>query len=218
MKIVHDEIELTTAATDLGLAFVAIYGVLYLLIYVNGPSWKRDIWICFFSFMFIVSLMAAAYHGISLSPSARHFLWYGVLVLFGLLISTFVLAVAVDFIGEGFSKRFIPVIFGIYLAVLIGSMFLKDKFLGFAIYQMLISSVALVVYIAISVAEKKYLPGSWLMALGALISIVAMLIQINGTLSFEFIWKFNYNGIYHIVQTVGIACFIIGLHRYFSTR
>ncbi|AWF81478.1 hypothetical protein BTJ40_11965 [Microbulbifer sp. A4B17] len=218
MKFVHDEIELTTAATDLGLALIALCGVMYLLIRVNNTSWKRNIWICFFCLMFVVSLLAAIYHGISLPEYMLDYLWHGVLVLFGLLISSFVLAVAVDLSSEKFSKRIIPWVSVLYFAVFVVSLFLENKFLGFAIYQLSISAVAFVGYIVVTVARGRPLQGGWFMAFGALISIIAMAIQVGGTLSLDFIWRFNYNGIYHIVQMVGIVSFIFGLHRYFLNR
>ncbi|MCO1336684.1 hypothetical protein MO867_20365 [Microbulbifer sp. OS29] len=132
IELTQNEIHQTTAITDLGLVLVAAFGVFYLLNFVKIVCWKRYVWIHFFLLTFITSLTASIYHGLVLSPVIQTGIWYGVLLLFGLLISAFVLAVIADLMGEAVSRRAIPAVFSIYLVTLAISLFVSDKFLVFS--------------------------------------------------------------------------------------
>ncbi|WP_444957651.1 DUF6962 family protein [Microbulbifer sp. ZKSA002] len=218
MTLVHGEIDLLTAITNVGLALVAFIGALYLLVFVRRKQWKRSIWLIFFTIMFIASLVAAIYHGFEIPPYFRVCLWYGVLVLLGLLISSFVLAVSVDLVNEDFSKRAIlPVLF-IFLIVFVFSFSLKDKIFAFAVYQFLISAVAFIGYSILALRRQSSPRGSWFMALGSIVSIVAMAVQLDGSLSVSIIWDLDHNIIYHFVQAFGVVLFILGLRRFYSEK
>jgi hypothetical protein len=49
------------------------------------------------------------------------------------------------------------------------------------------------------------------MAGGVMISLVAGGLQARKSIVFTLIWKFDHNGIYHIVQAVGLLFLITGL-------
>ena len=49
------------------------------------------------------------------------------------------------------------------------------------------------------------------MAAGVLVSIIAAVIQTKKSISLKLIWQFDHNGIYHLVQTVGLILLLIGL-------
>jgi hypothetical protein len=49
------------------------------------------------------------------------------------------------------------------------------------------------------------------MASGVLLSIVAAGLQARKSILIKLIWKFDHNGIYHIVQTIGLVLLIAGL-------
>ncbi|WP_444941815.1 DUF6962 family protein [Microbulbifer sp. ZKSA004] len=218
MTLVHGEIDLLTAITNVGLALVAFIGALYLLVFVRRKQWKRSIWLIFFTIMFIASLVAAIYHGFEIPPYFRSCLWYGILFLLGLLISSFVLAVSVDLVSEGFSKRAIfPVLF-LFLILFVFSFSLKDKIFAFAVYQFLICAVAFIGYFILALRRQSSLCGSWFMALGSIVSIVAMAVQLDGSLSVSIIWDLDHNIIYHFVQALGVVLFILGLRRFYSER
>jgi hypothetical protein len=54
-------------------------------------------------------------------------------------------------------------------------------------------------------------PGAGFMAGGVLVSMVAGGLQTRKSIVFTLTWKFDHNGIYHIVQTVGLLFLIAGL-------
>ena len=55
------------------------------------------------------------------------------------------------------------------------------------------------------------LPGAVWMAAGILVSIVAAAIQATKSIRVNIVWQFDHNGIYHIVQIVGLVLLLAGL-------
>jgi len=53
--------------------------------------------------------------------------------------------------------------------------------------------------------------GAGFLASGVLLSIVAAGLQARKSIVFTLIWKFDHNGIYHIVQTIGLLLLVAGL-------
>ncbi len=51
----------------------------------------------------------------------------------------------------------------------------------------------------------------WLMATGIFFSIIAAGIQANKSIFLTFIWQFDHNGIYHMVQVAGLMLLLMGL-------
>ena len=49
------------------------------------------------------------------------------------------------------------------------------------------------------------------MATGIFVSIIAAGIQANKSVFLTFIWRFDHNGIYHLVQIVGLMLLLMGL-------
>jgi multisubunit Na+/H+ antiporter MnhC subunit len=63
----------------------------------------------------------------------------------------------------------------------------------------------------IIIATYKVMPGAWLMATGVFCSIIAAGIQTKKSVSLTFIWPFDHNGVYHLVQALGLMFLLIGL-------
>jgi hypothetical protein len=49
------------------------------------------------------------------------------------------------------------------------------------------------------------------MASGVMISIIAAGLQAKKSMVFMLVWKFDHNGIYHLVQSIGLLFLIVGL-------
>ena len=95
--------------------------------------------------------------------------------------------------------------FGFYLTTLI----YPGIFFLFIVYEVVALIFALGAYIFLTI--QKDLPGAYLMAAGILVSIIAAGIQANKSVSLTFIWRFDHNGIYHLVQVAGLMLLLIGL-------
>jgi hypothetical protein len=75
---------------------------------------------------------------------------------------------------------------------------------------------AFVVYTIL--AFRKKLKGAGLMAAGILVTIIAAAIQAIETIKVSAIWVFDHNGIFHIVQMIGLIFLLRGLQAEFSSR
>ena len=71
--------------------------------------------------------------------------------------------------------------------------------------------VALVGYTWLACRGK--LRGAWWMAAGILVTIVAAGVQASKGISFTLIWSFDHNGVYHLIQMVGMVLLAAGLGR-----
>ena len=80
----------------------------------------------------------------------------------------------------------------------------SDSFLVFTIYEAAGMVFAFGGYLWL--AYRCILRGSLIMASGILVTIIAAGFQAINTISFNCIWSFDHNGIYHLVQMVCIAC------------
>ena len=105
------------------------------------------------------------------------------------------------FIGVGF--------FGITLVW-------PDSFLVFIVYAAVVMLFALGGYTW--VAYRRHLEGAWLMVAGILVTVIAGGVQASNVLSFTFIWSFDHNGIYHLIQMVGIVLLVTGLRKALLSR
>jgi hypothetical protein len=56
------------------------------------------------------------------------------------------------------------------------------------------------------------------MAAGILVTIIAAVIQAIHTIKVIFIWQFDHNGIFHIVQMIGVVFLYKGLEKEFRAR
>jgi hypothetical protein len=64
----------------------------------------------------------------------------------------------------------------------------------------------------------KKLLGAQFMFLGILVSIIASVIQTAESLQLHFIWVFDHNGLFHILQIIGLILLCIGIFRELSSR
>ncbi len=68
------------------------------------------------------------------------------------------------------------------------------------------------------VAYRGHLEGAWLMAVGIFVTIIAAGVQAGNAFSFTFIWSFDHNGVYHLLQMVGIVFLVAGLRKSLPAR
>ena len=79
----------------------------------------------------------------------------------------------------------------------------------FIVFEALALFFALGAYVFLSFQGD--LSGAGPMAAGILLSIIAAGIQADKSISITLIWHFNHNGIYHLLQVVGLILLLIGL-------
>jgi len=210
MKLIQDPAEQTAAVTDIILALIAFGGVVLLQwTRVNsGDLWRINLWSTALGLIGLAAILGAGAHGLALKTTPHHRLWLALNMALALAVSLFVVGVLNDLWSYEASRKALPFMLiaglGFYLTTLI----YPGIFFLFIVYEGLALAFALGAYLFLTVAGA---PGAGFMAGGVLISLVAGGLQARKSIVLTLIWKFDHNGIYHIVQTVGLLFLIAGL-------
>jgi hypothetical protein len=148
-------------------------------------------------------------HGLVLSQSLHHRVWLVLNLSLALAVSLFVVAVVFDLCDFAASLRVLPIMLTAGLGFYLATLLFPGIFFVFIVFETLSLLFALAAYVFLAV--KGELSGAGLMAAGILLSIIAAGIQANKSVAVAIIWKFDNNGIYHIVQMIGLLFLFAGL-------
>ena len=211
MKFITDPAEQTTAATDLIIALVAFGGIFFLRwpVLDSTALWKINIWSAAIGLIGLAAILGAAAHGLVLAPSFHYRLWLAINMALALAVSLFVVGVVNDIWGYGASLSALPITLIAGLTFYLVTWRWPGIFFVFIIYEALALFFALGAYIFLAIQEQQ--EGAGLMSVGILISILAATIQANKSAKITLVYKFDHNGIYHLVQVVGLIFLFIGL-------
>ena len=211
MKFVKDPVEKTTAATDIILALVAFGGIVFLRSLLSNSSelWKINIWSAAIGLIGLSAALGAVAHGLVLSQTFHHRIWLVLNMALSLAVSLFVVGVVYDLWGFEISLTTLPILLTTGLGFYLTTLIYPDIFFLFIVYEVVALIFALCAYIFLTIQKDQ--PGAWLMAAGILVSIIAAGIQANKSVVLTFIWRFDHNGIYHLVQVVGLMLLLAGL-------
>ena len=212
MKLVKDPAEQTAAVTDIILALVAVGGVL-LLQWSPGKAselWRINIWSTAIGFIGLAAALGAAAHGLLLKTTLHNRMWLALNMALALAVSLFVVAVINDLWSYEASRSALPFMLFAGLGYYLTTLIYPEIFFLFIVYEGLALFFALCAYLFLMGTGE---PGTGLMASGVLLSMVAAGLQARKSIVLRLIWKFDHNGIYHIVQTIGLLFLIAGLLR-----
>lgn len=201
--------ELTTAATDFILAVLAFGIVFYLLRLRSEHNWKANVWATTFGMLGLAGIFGALAHGVAMAPATNRLLWQPLNLALGLTISLFVVGAVYDRFGLRTARRALPVMLGIGVAFFAVTQIVTGTFLVFVIYEAAAMLTALVIYAQL--AARRQLPGAAFMTVGVLLTIIAAGVQASKIIAFTFIWQFDHNGAFHLIQMVGLVMLLIGL-------
>lgn len=210
MHFIDIPTEQTTAATDFVMTLLAIWAAFKInqAGYKTSPK-KARIWLWVFVLLAIGALFGAIAHGFQMSEQTNNLLWQPLFLSLGLAVSLFAVGAIYDLKKEALSKTVILVMIALGFIFYLVTVFIPGSFLVFILYEAVVMIFALIAYIVLAVNKK--LRGAWWMVGGIFITIVAAVIQATESLSFTFIWEFDFNGIFHLVQMVGVVVLVNGL-------
>lgn len=209
IKIVNEPIERTTAFTDAVLAFFAIGCAIYLQIGDVGEVWKYSIWTWAFICIALSSMLGAVAHGSVLSEAAHKSIWQIINLALGLSVSLFVVGVSYDLWGFPVAGYMFWLMLVLGCAFFLVTRIFPGIFFVFIIYEGIALMFAFAAYAWI--AARGSIDGAALMATGVFVSIVAAAIQATRQVGFKLIWHFDHNGIFHMIQVLGLAFLVMGL-------
>ncbi len=209
MDFIDSPTEQTTAATDFFIALLALGCIVYLRRIGQRDRWKTNIWSWTFGLLALSGALGAVAHGFKMSSKINNLFWQPLNLTLGLTVASFVIAVVYDMWGRVAAKRILPLMIVVGLAFFGLTWLIPGTFFVFIIYEAIAMLFALSVYIWLAV--KGRLKGAGLMATGVLIMMVAAGVQASKAVSLTFIWQFDYNGLFHLIQMVGILALLVGL-------
>ncbi len=211
MKFIKNPAEETTAVTDIILAFVALGGVFFLrcVPLSSNELWKVNIWSAAIGLIGSAAALGAVAHGLVLSRILHHRIWLALNMALSLAVSLFVVGVAYDLWGFEISLVTLPIMLAAGLGFYLITLLYPGIFIIFIGYEAVALVFALGAYVFLTIQQDLH--GAWLMATGILVSIIAAGIQVKKSVVVTFIWQFDHNGVYHLVQAVGLILLLIGL-------
>jgi hypothetical protein len=209
LKFTNSPTEKTTAITDILLALVAASSIAYLQRFESAEIWKINIWCWAFAFITLSGVLGAIAHGLEL-PEARHQRIRQLLNLsLGLAVSIFVIGVAYDLFGIVWAKKLLPWMLVSALGFFLATCLFQGIFFVFIVYEAAALLFACAAYSWLAVTNQ--LNGALLIATGVLVSIIAAGIQASNNVSVTIVFEFDHNGIFHIVQILGIILLVAGI-------
>jgi hypothetical protein len=199
----------TTALTDAGLALLVLAGTVWLHRSVPSSA-LRTTWIAALGAFGLAAALGAVAHGLSLPAATLELLWQPLFLSLGIAVALFAAAAVGAAWGDGASRAARP-----YLLASAGGFYLLTRlthgdFLVFVVYQGVGILFALGVHARLAMGGRI---GAGWVAAGLVISLAAGAAQAVDTLSFELVWTFDHNGVYHLLQGGGLAALLVGLRR-----
>lgn len=210
MELTYSLPELTTAATDALLALESFLLAVWLWRTPAGDGWRRGLWCWVLGLLAVASLLGAIAHGLLMPAEVREALWKPLYLCLGVLVALFVVGAAADVWGNVFARRLVPG------AVAVGAVFFgltelwDGAFLVFVVYEAVALASALIIYTWLAATGRLH--GAAIIAIAIVVNLVAAGVQAS-SLALWLVVPFDHNGLFHLVQMVGVALLAWGLHR-----
>jgi hypothetical protein len=210
MELVSVATERTTAATDAVLALAAAAAILVLR-RTTPPSFGRAVWQAAFAALALASVLGAVAHGLELSPATRELLWQPLYLALGVTMALFVVGAVRDWRGEAAGRRVLVPMLALAVGFYGITRLTGGSFLAFVVYEAAALLFSLGVYLRLAAGPAR--AGAAPMAAALAVSLAAGVVQASGMGPVRLVWDFDHNGVFHLVQLVGLALLLTGLRR-----
>jgi hypothetical protein len=207
MDLVTSATERTTAATDAVLA-IAAAGSLWLLRRVTPPSFGRVVWQAALASTAVASVLGAVAHGLRLPAATRELLWQPLYLALGITMALFVVGAVRDWRSEAAARRVLGPMLAVAVAFYVITRLTRGSFLAFVIYEAAALVFSLAVYLGLAGQSRA---GAALMAAALAVSLAAGAVQAADLGVVRLVWDFDHNGVFHLVQLVGLGLLVAGL-------
>ena len=209
MDLVDSTTERTTAATDAVLAVAALAGIT--VVGRVAPSFGRSVWISALAALALASVLGAVAHGLRLEPPTRELLWQPLYLSLGVTMALFVVGAVRDWRGERAARRLLWPMLAVAV-VFYGITWITDgDFLAFVVYEAAALLFSLGVYLRLAAGRRR--AGAGAMAAALAVSLAAGGMQAMDVGVVRLLWAFDHNGLFHLIQLVGLALLVAGLRR-----
>jgi hypothetical protein len=206
MLIHHSPFERVTAATDIFMGLLSAYAAIQL---AQLSGFKSDIWAWIFGLLAFSSFIAAVAHGFEMSPKTNDRFWMPINLSLGLALGLFVVGALFDLSGNLLARRSLPPMLVVGFGFFLVTIWKPGTFMTFIAYEAVAMLFALGVYVYLFFASA--LPGVEWMVAGIFVTILAAIIQSTGKAGKAIFWYFDNNGVFHLIQMIGIVLLLAGL-------
>jgi hypothetical protein len=210
MELVGVATERTTAATDAVLALAAAAAILVLW-RTTPPSFGRAVWQAALAALGLASVLGAVAHGLELRPTTRELLWHPLYLALGVTMALFVVGAVRDWRGEAAGRRVLLPMLALALVFYGVTRLTRGSFLAFVVYEAAALLFSLGVYLRLATGPARV--GAAPMAAALAVSLAAGVVQALRVGPVRLVWDFDHNGVFHLVQLVGLALLLTGLRR-----
>jgi hypothetical protein len=217
MQFIDIPTEQTTAVTDILLALVSAIGITWII--RTGHRIDRQktiIWTFAFALLMVSAILGAIAHGIKMSEETNKLIWQPLNLFLGLSVAFFAIGVIYDLQQFRIQKSVVILILTLGFIFFAVTLIFPGLFFVFIVYEALTMLFALTSYLILFV--KKKFTGANYMTTGILLSIAAAYVQSDESFSLDFIWKFDHNGLFHLIQIMGLFFLFSGLVKEFESR
>jgi hypothetical protein len=205
MSLHPSRFEQTTAFTDLVMGLMAGYAALKLF---PLEDFKSQIWAWAFALLALASFLGALAHGFAMSQKTNDRIWTPINLSLGFALGIFVVGAVFDLLGEETARTILPFMLFLGVAFFCVTIIFPGSFLTFIAYEALAMFFALGVYVFLFF--KGTSNAGW-MAAGVFVTMIAAIVQATGKAGKSIFWYFDNNGVFHLIQMIGLGLLYVGL-------
>ncbi|HRJ57479.1 MAG TPA: hypothetical protein PLV64_14415 [Anaerolineales bacterium] len=206
MLIHHSPFERVTAITDVFMGLLAAFAALNIS---QLAGFRSDLWAWTFGLLAVSSFLGAVAHGFQMSQRTNDRLWMPINLSLGLTLGLFVVASLFDLGGEQLARVALPIMLAVGVGFFLFTLWKPGTFMTFLAYEALAMIFALGAYGYLFFNDS--LAGAGWLAVGILVTILAALVQATGKAGKGIVWYFDNNGVFHVVQMLGLVLLWLGL-------
>jgi hypothetical protein len=206
MLIHHSPFERVTAITDIFLGSLSAYAAIQVS---QFSGFKSGVWAWTFGLLAFSSFVAAIAHGFEMTPKTNDRFWMPLNLSLGLALGLFVVGALFDLSGEALARKSLPIMILIGFGFFLITVWKPGTFMTFIAYESAAMLFALGSYVYL-LYDSSLSSAGW-MAAGISVTIVAAVVQATGKASKAIFWYFDNNGVFHLIQMVGIVLLLAGL-------
>jgi hypothetical protein len=215
LELAGTAVERTTAATDALLALAAAGAILQLR-RQTPPSFARAVWLGALAALAAASVLGAITHGLAMAGRLRELLWQPLYLLLGVTMSLFVVGAVGDRWGARMARRALGPMLVIALVFYGATRLAGGDFLVFVGYEAAALLFSLFIYLRLTATGHH--PGAGAMSAALALSLIAGAVQAAPIGPVRLVWQFDHNGLFHLVQLLGLALLVAGLRRRLTAR
>ena len=208
MELTASPTELTTSATDLIISLECAAIVVYLRRIPTDARWRVRLWSWVFGLLAFAALLGAIAHGIQMRSSLNSLLWHPLNLSLGIVVALFMAGAFGDLRGRALAIRLVPWSIGLGCVLFGLTVFLDNGFIVFVVYEAMAMAGVLVIYSYLALTHR--LKGAAVIIAAVILNFAAAAVQ-TSDLSLSVLVPFDHNGLFHLIQMVGLAVLGIGL-------